>query len=192
MSLPRSTLQLILYPIYIILLYILHCKNHPLLVQRPFFWPKKKQQNAPLACEVCVFLTERNLKLRKIAGKARAARSRCACGAYLYIQILDIEMSYFKRWLLRNVCGLAGISSKSSWEALSAVFKLRYNSQKALRNDRKGTPNRTVHVFWLKIQIWKFPTQQHAKNFFLNVGGDNFVVCSYNTIFYAPNNSLWY
>ena len=50
-----------------------------------------------------------------------------------------------------------------------AIFNLRYNTQKVLQNDRKGTLNRSAHFFGLKIQIWKFPTQQHAKNFFINV-----------------------
>ena len=48
------------------------------------FLTKKKQQNAPLACEVCVFLTERNLKLRKIAEKL-ALRARDAPAAHIYI-----------------------------------------------------------------------------------------------------------
>ena len=107
----RSTLQLkinlnILYIHYYTLL-----KNAPSLFKKAIFLTKKKQQNAPLACEVCVFLTERNLELRQIAGKARAARSRCACGAYLYIQILDTEMSYFTRWLLRSVWALSIVYS---------------------------------------------------------------------------------
>ena len=34
-----------------------------------------------------------------------------------------------------------------------AIFNLRYNTQKVLQNDRKATPNRSVHFFGLKIQI---------------------------------------
>ena len=36
-----NLIAIAIYPIYIILLYILHCKNHPLLVQRPFLDEKK-------------------------------------------------------------------------------------------------------------------------------------------------------
>ena len=34
-----------------------------------------------------------------------------------------------------------------------AIRNLRYNTQKVLQNDRKATPNRSVHFFGLKIQI---------------------------------------
>ena len=130
-----------LYTLYYYTSYIV--KTTPSLF-KGHFWTKKKQQNAPLACEVCVFLTERNLKLRKIAGKARAARSRCACGAYLYIQILDIEMSYFKRRLLRSVCGLRASSATAR--------RVSLRKDKALPNVRPRAvaglcPNR-LFVLW--------------------------------------------
>ena len=57
-------------------------------------------------------------------------------------------------WGLGRAAGRGGFVREVRAEAgFVAIFKLRYNTQKVLQNDRKVTLNRTVHFFGLKIQI---------------------------------------
>ena len=109
MSAVHITINLISY-IYILYYYTFYIvKTTPSLFKGLFLDEKKAAKCAAgvRGLRFPYVRTERNLKLRKIAGKARAARSRCACGAYLYIY-----RSWTLKWAIsRGGCWVACVRS---------------------------------------------------------------------------------